>query len=424
MMEPAALVLVLYNAQILVIVSVAALASALCRISSPAMRLKYWRVVGLLCLSLPVLQTVRPKPHAASIVFGPATLLGIESVPYAPVLMTASAYIFWIWFAGAVGRVGWLLLGACRLRHLRRRSIPAILGADIEALRVQAPRAVLRWSRDLAQPVTFGVRRPVILLPGRFAELGLDAQRAVLYHELMHVARRDWAWIVLEEAIREPFWFHPCVWWLVDQVRLSREQVIDELVVARTASKRAYMNALMTFADSPRPAVLSATFLRRRHLKSRFRQLSKESHMSLRRLAWTTAALLVVMSCTAIGILWVLPFDIHAFAMQIRLSDANQADVADSHEADVSLPVVISSVRPSYTPAALEARIEGEVLLSAVVLTDGTVGEVTVTKSLDREYGLDDQAVSALKQWRFKPGTKKGSPVAVRVDVEIKFTLK
>ena len=146
--------------------------------------------------------------------------------------------------------------------------------------------------------------------------------------------------------------------------------------------------------------------------------------MSFRRLAWTTAALLVVMSCAAIGTVWALPFDSHASAMQARGRDAKQTDVAHSDDPDVSLPVVISEVRPSYTPAALEARIEGEVLLSAVVLTDGTVGEVTVTKSLDRDYGLDDQAVSALKQWRFKPGTKKGQPVAVRVDVEIKFTLK
>jgi len=423
-MEPAPLVLLLYSAQILVIVSVAALASALCRVPSPAMRLKYWRVVGLLCLSLPVLQTMRPEPRAASIALGPETLLGVERVSYAPVLMTASASIFWIWVAGAVARIGWLMLGAYRLPRLRRHSTPAILGADIEALRVQAPRAELRWSWDLAQPVTFGVRRPVILLPRRFAELSVDAQRAVAYHELVHVARRDWAWIVLEESVRALFWFHPCVWWLVEQVQLAREQVIDELVVAHTASKRAYMNALMIFADSPRPAVLSITFLRRRHLKSRFRQLSKESHMSFRRMAWTTAALLVVMSCAAIGTVWALPFDIHASAMQARGRDAKQTDVAHSDDPDVSLPVVISEVRPSYTPAALEARIEGEVLLSAVVLTDGTVGEVTVTKSLDRDYGLDDQAVSALKQWRFKPGTKKGQPVAVRVDVEIKFTLK
>jgi TonB family protein len=447
-MEAASIGLVLYSAQILVVVSVAALASAVGSVSLPAVRLKYWRAVGLLCLSLPLLETTGRGVPVASVAFGPATLLPIESETYAPFLIPAGAYIFWIWVSGAVVRLGSLVVGACRLRGLRQRSSPAMLGADIEALIVRAPRAELHWSFDLAQPVTFGMRRPVILLPSRFADLGADAQRAVLYHELLHVARRDWVWIVLEESIRALFWFHPGVWWLVEQVQLAREQVIDQLVVAGTKSRHAYMDALMTFADSPSSAVLSITFLRRRHLKSRFQQLSKEPHMSFQRLAWTMAALLVAMSGAAIGTAWALPFDIRALSMQSNEitrapgaseargdtavstpaseseTSSHQADVVDSHDADVSWPVVVSSVRPSYTPAALEAKIEGQALLSAVVLTDGTVGEVTVTESLDRVYGLDDEAVKAVKQWRFKAGTKKGSPVAVRVDVEIRFTLK
>jgi TonB family protein len=58
------------------------------------------------------------------------------------------------------------------------------------------------------------------------------------------------------------------------------------------------------------------------------------------------------------------------------------------------------------------------------VLEDGTVGEVTVTQSLDKEYGLDDEAVKALNQWIFELGTKDKKPVAVRIDVEMSFTLK
>jgi TonB family protein len=59
-----------------------------------------------------------------------------------------------------------------------------------------------------------------------------------------------------------------------------------------------------------------------------------------------------------------------------------------------------------------------------VVLADGNVGDVTVARSLDTTYGLDQQAVNAAKQWTFKPGTKDGKPVAVRVNIELKFTLK
>jgi protein TonB len=89
----------------------------------------------------------------------------------------------------------------------------------------------------------------------------------------------------------------------------------------------------------------------------------------------------------------------------------------------VSLSTLIKEVKPAYTAAAIAARIQGTVLLAAVVLPNGAVGEVTVLRSLDTKYGLDDQAVAAAKQWLFAPGMKDGVPVAVRVTIEMSFTL-
>jgi protein TonB len=64
------------------------------------------------------------------------------------------------------------------------------------------------------------------------------------------------------------------------------------------------------------------------------------------------------------------------------------------------------------------------VQLECVVLPDGTVGDVRVVEPLDQTYGLDDEAISAAKQWRFKPGTKGGKPVPVVVTLEMTFTLR
>jgi TonB family protein len=88
----------------------------------------------------------------------------------------------------------------------------------------------------------------------------------------------------------------------------------------------------------------------------------------------------------------------------------------------VTLPVVVKEVKPSYTKGAMERQIQGSVLLKSVVLADGTVGDVEVLRSLDSE--LDQQAIDALKQWEFKPGTREGKPVAVRIACELTFTLK
>lgn len=90
----------------------------------------------------------------------------------------------------------------------------------------------------------------------------------------------------------------------------------------------------------------------------------------------------------------------------------------------VTLPVVIQEVKPQYTAEAMRAKVQGTVLLECVVLPDGTVGPVEVVKSLDSSFGLDQEAVKAAKQWRFRPGMRMGEPVAVLVTIELTFTLR
>ena len=80
-------------------------------------------------------------------------------------------------------------------------------------------------------------------------------------------------------------------------------------------------------------------------------------------------------------------------------------------------------MKPAYTTEARE-KIQGTVWMLAVVRRTGDVGDVQISRSLDAEYGLDRQAIKALKQWKFKPGTKDGKPVAVEVTIEMTFTLK
>ena len=84
---------------------------------------------------------------------------------------------------------------------------------------------------------------------------------------------------------------------------------------------------------------------------------------------------------------------------------------------------LVKEVKPSYTKEARDAKIQGAVLLSAVVREDGTVGDVKVSRSLDAKYGLDNEAVKAAKQWTFTPGMKDGKPVAVEVYIELAFNL-
>jgi protein TonB len=87
----------------------------------------------------------------------------------------------------------------------------------------------------------------------------------------------------------------------------------------------------------------------------------------------------------------------------------------------VTAPVPIEQPKPSYTADALTARIEGIVTLECVVGIDGRVSEGRVVKPLFPS--LDDAALRTLQDWKFKPGTKDGQPVPVRINVEMSFSL-
>ena len=90
----------------------------------------------------------------------------------------------------------------------------------------------------------------------------------------------------------------------------------------------------------------------------------------------------------------------------------------------VTTPVPIQQVKPQYTANAMRAKVQGSVWLDCIVLPDGSVGTVRVTRSLDRQFGLDEEALAAAKQWRFKPGMAGGRPVAVAISIELTFTLR
>lgn len=87
----------------------------------------------------------------------------------------------------------------------------------------------------------------------------------------------------------------------------------------------------------------------------------------------------------------------------------------------VTAPKATYHPEPNYTKKAKDAKIQGQVKLDVVVDEQGNVSDVKVTKSLDE--GLDQQAVTAVKTWKFQPATKDGKPVSCKVAIEVSFRL-
>jgi len=88
----------------------------------------------------------------------------------------------------------------------------------------------------------------------------------------------------------------------------------------------------------------------------------------------------------------------------------------------VTPPTVIQRIEPQYSEEARKARYQGTVVLEAIVRKDGTCDIIRVVRSLG--FGLDENAMQALRQWRFRPGMRNGVPVDVSLNIEVNFNLR
>jgi TonB family protein len=315
-----------------------------------------------------------------------------------------------ILFGGTTLRLIWIAFGLVRLRRFRREGEVMALTTDEHALQeALGARAEIRQVAGLRQPVTFGVMSPVVLLPSAIGCCPVDVRRAVVCHELLHVRRRDWAWLVGEETIRAVLWFHPAIWWLITQIQVAREEVVDELAVATTGSRRAYIAALLAFSD--RSAFAPAMPFGQRHrLFQRITLISKESVMSRNKL---------VLSCATIALVVITlsRFAVAAFPLQQRaIGPHEQQAVAITPENPV--PRRVYAVAPMYPQSLVQSGLQA--FVTAQVVLDGS-GRVVETRrvyagisrvsgysqpqpSLADGYAADmfwSVVVDALQRWQY-----------------------
>lgn len=309
---------------------------------------------------------------------------------------------------GVIIRLARVGVGTWRISGWRRAAVPI----DGEGLDV-------RVSDAIDGPVTVGLVTPTILVPARFLELPAGVRRAVLVHERLHLLRRDPLRTLMAEVWCACLWFHPGARLLAARLELAREMCLDQQTVATIGDRRSYAEALLAFGGASRPSANVPAFIHRDQVSRRVAALTgKVKTMTrTRRSLIVTGVSLAVTAATA-SAAWIAPMSGASALARRAGQDAFRAGDG------VSLPTVVHEVKPQYTPEALAAKIEGDVLMSVVVLTDGSVGDVTVEQSLDQTYGLDAAAVEAAEQWRFEPGRKDGRPVPVQVELMMRFTLK
>src|ERR1700730_3613240 len=198
--------LVAHGLQVGLIVTGSASLAYLLRLRSAAARLGYFQLVLVICLALPVIQpwTPRALDEVVNVTRGKPLALEMlqdaaprtRALPLAEVILVIAA-------VGILVRSLWLALGFWTLHRYRRTSYafescpPSVEHAQ-QRLGIQAE---FRTSEKIKGPITFGLKRPLILLPSGYLAMAARTQEAIACHELIHVRRRDWLPTVVEELV-------------------------------------------------------------------------------------------------------------------------------------------------------------------------------------------------------------------------------
>lgn len=438
MMDAISANLLSYSAQILCIVGLGALVAALFRIDAAPVRYTYWRLLGLLCLALPMLQPritpmARMNANEAGNTLDTAAVVADTGVPAAagPVL-SGSELLLWILAIGAALRFAWLCAGLLKLRRLRHAGQTAARGEEHEELqRVIGARAEIRYVDRAKLPMTFGLIKPIVLLPSRLRDHPEHVRRAVVAHELVHVHRRDWACVIVEEVVRAVFWFHPAMWWLISTVQLAREEVVDELTVLVTGQRRTYVEALLAFADET-PLAPAPAFARRRHLFRRMMLLSKEAFMSPRQIVASCAVMSLIVASG--GWYAVRAFPLVGAAPEMHFSPRPQETTSTERlhsgpgplerkavpiTPENPVPRRVNVTRAEYPAEAAAQAATARVRLQITLDELGRIAEVRVAGydlRFASEQRVDDpqarrrvldafveSAATAVRQWRYEP---------------------
>jgi beta-lactamase regulating signal transducer with metallopeptidase domain len=351
------------------------------------------------------------------------------------------------WLLGTLARAGWLAAQLARVRHLTRYAAAPVRDDRLRAvgdikrlLRTRRPVVLLESAR-IATPLTYGLLRPVILLPEDSREWPEDRLRVVLLHELAHIRRWDYVTCLIAEAACALYWPVPLVWVARRSVQAEQEQASDDLVLAAGTPAVDYADHLLAIARTLRgeSRTLAATIGMAREigLKRRIRTIldGRTRRNPLR--SWHGAVTLLALCGFSLPVAAIRAgtgvaegaADLSASALAPALQPGMPAPGVTPPEADVYLwleaehGILRGAMEPredldasdGHFVAAAGERDAGEAILSLNLpragryalwarVAGGTTDDRGLTISLDdRELGLTarDESGESSRDWRW-----------------------
>jgi beta-lactamase regulating signal transducer with metallopeptidase domain len=200
---------------------------------------------------------VVPTAHATV----PPTSAAVETEPVRWRLTPDwTTLVFPVWLGGALAVLILLAVGLARIMWLDRVTRPVedeawLILVDELSLELGLTRHVrLLQAQGPAMPMTWGIRRPAILLPAEADNWTAERRRDVLLHELAHVKRHDFLIQLIARVACAVYWFHPLVWLAATRLREERERACDDHVLRAGATPSEYASHLLEIARGLRAA--------------------------------------------------------------------------------------------------------------------------------------------------------------------------
>lgn len=441
-LEPWVLAYLLNSLWQVPLVFCAALAAArLARKAGPPMEHRVWVAALFLEIILPLcrmhvgdlwrqawgfvlwIRHVEPASGKVQVFVGDGTASRM-ALPWhtAEILIAVSiAYLCGILYCA--GRLGWGLWTTENLRRQALRLHPTTQNQD-KIDRFTKPIGLARRdvqfvsSPAISGPATVGVWNHAVLLPAGFLDtLDPGELDALLAHEFAHIERGDFAKNLFYGILSLPAAYHPLLWLTRARLAETRELVCDAMAADVLGGREGYARSLLRMASmlshrsSPQIlhaiGILDANIFERRVMNLTRKSLEVSG---MRRLAIAAACTLVaVATCTSAL----------ALRMDVNQAPAKGAEPATIHVKSDALKI-ISKTMPVYPVEAKKARVQGTVVLNAVIGKDGSVENL---HAISGPSGLQGSALDAVKDWKYQPFLLNGNPVAVETQIKVIYTL-
>lgn len=240
--------------------------------SSAAQRHHVWAAAILASLALPLFALLLPAWRSATLgsaaaLWSPARADAASSSAHiipsviinvtsgSPVFSRLAVFTLLVWALGFLFIFLRLAVGLARLAWVSAHSKPLFENDWMRTVlelsefhKISRSVRLLQCRSPLAMPLTWGIVRPVIVLPSSAAHWDDERRRIVLSHELAHIARQDWSLQICAELTSAIYWFHPLIWLAAARLRQESERASDDAVLLSGVAPSRYASQLLDLA--------------------------------------------------------------------------------------------------------------------------------------------------------------------------------